>query len=153
MSDLCTLVVAAAASLMVSSGGHAQAPPTPDEAKSVTLQAVALLAAKGVDAARPILHQEGPYRHGEIYVNVIDLEGHWLVYPPYPAGEGRNMVSIKDVDGKPVVQDILRLAREKGEGWIEYRWVNPMTSRIQHKLTYVKRVPDLPAVAYVGVYR
>jgi signal transduction histidine kinase len=146
------LAIAATLALL-GSVAFAQSSPTADEAKAVTLKAAALIAEKGVDAARPILHQEGEFRHGEIYVNVINLEGRWLVYPPRPAGEGMNMINVKDPDGKLIVQEVLKVAQEKDEGWVEYRWANPASNRIEPKLTYVKRVPGVPAVAYVGIYK
>jgi cytochrome c len=139
--------------LLFAAQAPAQPRPTPDEAKELTLKAAALIAAKGIVASRSTFHQEGDFRHGEIYVNVIDQEGHWLVYPPQPAGEGQSMLKVRDPDGKPIVQEIIRVAREQGEGWVEYRWANPVSKKIEPKVTYVKQVPGQPIIAYVGVYK
>ena len=81
------------------------------------------------------------------------MDGKWLVYPPKPAGEGQSVINVKDADGKMLVQDIIKIAKEKGEGWIEYRWLNPVSNKIEHKITYVKRVPNADLVAYVGIYK
>jgi signal transduction histidine kinase len=143
----------AAVALMVASAAIAQTRPTAEQAKSITLKAAELVSTQGVEAARPVLHQEGEFRHGEIYVNVIDFEGHWLVYPPRPAGEGQSMINVKDADGKLIVQEIIKLAKERGEGWVEYRWVNPASNRIEAKVSYVKRVPNLEVITYVGTYK
>lgn len=127
--------------------------PTQDDAKAITLKAADLIAAKGLDEAAKAFNAEGEYKFGEIYVNVIDFAGVWKVYPPRPAGVGQSVVNVKDPDGKFVVQDILAVAKDKGEGWTEYRWLNPASNKIEPKVTYVKRVPGQELVAYVGIYK
>ena len=127
--------------------------PTADEAKALTLKAANLITSKGIDGARPAFHQEGEFKHGEIYVNVIDMDGKWLVYPPRPAGEGQSVINVKDADGKLLVQEIIKVAKEQGEGWVEYRWLNPASNKIEPKLSYVKRVPNADLITYVGIYK
>lgn len=127
--------------------------PTQEDAKSITLKAAELIAAKGLDEAAKAFNAEGPFKHGEIYVNVIDFAGTWKVYPPRPAGVGQSVVNVKDPDGRFIVQDVLAVAREKDEGWVEYRWLNPASNKIEPKITYVKRVPGQELVAYVGIYK
>lgn len=132
---------------------HAAEAPTQDSVKALTVKAADLIAKDGLAKAHDVFTAEGDYKYGEIYVNVIDFDGVWKVYPPKPAGEGRSVLGVQDADGKYLVQDIIKLAKEKGEGWIEYRWQNPSTNKIQPKVTYVKRVPGQDLVAYVGLYK
>jgi signal transduction histidine kinase len=129
------------------------AKPTEDEAKAITLKAVDVIAQKGIDAARDAFHADGEFKHGEIYVNVIDSTGKWLVYPPKPTAEGQSVLNVKDADGKFLVQDIIKVATDTGEGWVNYRWMNPVAKQIQPKVTYVKRVPGQDLIAYVGIYK
>ncbi len=124
-----------------------------DEAKALTLKAADLIVAKGLDEAAKIFNAEGEFKHGELYVNVIDFTGVWKVYPPRPAGVGQSVINVKDPDGHFIVQDVLAVAKDKGEGWVEYRWLNPATNKIEPKVTYVKRVPEQDLVAYVGIYK
>lgn len=130
-----------------------QAKPTQEDAKSITLKAADLIGAQGLDEAAKAFNADGPYKHGEIYVNVIDFAGVWKVYPPRPAGVGQSVINVKDPDGRFIVQDVLAVAKDKGEGWVEYRWLNPASNRIEPKITYVKRVPGQELVAYVGIYK
>jgi signal transduction histidine kinase len=134
-------------------GAQAQTRPTQDEVKALTLKAAELIAAQGLDEASRQFNQEGEFKHGEIYVNVIDFDGVWKVYPPKPDGVGRSVLNVKDPDGKYLVQDIIKVAKESGEGWTEYRWVNPAANQIQPKVTFVKRVPGKDLIAYVGIYK
>lgn len=127
--------------------------PTQDEAKTITLKAAELIAAKGLDDAAKVFNADGEFKQGEIYVNVIDFAGVWKVYPPRPTGVGQSVINVKDPDGKFLVQDILAVAKDKGEGWVEYRWLNPASNKIEPKVTYVKRVPGQELVAYVGIYK
>ncbi len=124
-----------------------------DHVKSVTLKAAELIAAQGLDEAAAAFNTDGPFKGGELYVNVIDFSGVWKVYPPRPTGVGQSVINVKDPDGKFLVQDILAVARDKGEGWVEYRWLNPASNKIEPKITYVKRVPGQDLVAYVGAYK
>ena len=126
---------------------------TPDQVRLLTLKAADLIAANDIDKAREKFHAPGEFRAGEIYVGVIDTNGTWLVYPPNPRNEGKSALNVKDQNGMLVVQEILKLAAEKGQGWIEYRWLNPATNKIQPKVTYVARVNNRNMVTYIGVYK
>ncbi|MFD1627223.1 cache domain-containing protein [Azospirillum griseum] len=129
------------------------AKPTQDDAKALALKAADLIAAKGLDAAAAVFNVDGEFKYGEIYVSVIDFTGTWKVYPQRPAGVGQSVINLVDSDGRFIVKDILAVAKDKGEGWVEYRWKNPASNKIEPKITYVKRVPNQDLVAYVGVYK
>ena len=152
-----TLIRIAAAGLLVlglSATANAQGTkPTMDDAKAITLKAAEVLAAKGLDEASKVFNADGDFKYGEIYVNVIDLDGVWRVYPPKPAGVGQNVSQVKDADGVFIIQEVLKVAKDKGEGWVEYRWKNPASEKIEPKVTYVKKVDGQNLVAYVGIYK
>ena len=59
--------------------------PTPDQVVDLTRRAVAIIETQGVEAAREIFNKEGEFKFGEIYVNLLDFKGSWLIYPPRPA--------------------------------------------------------------------
>lgn len=135
------------------SPAHAASKYTADDAKLLTQKAVALIQANGLDNARPILDAAGEYKHDELYVNVIDMAGTWRVYPPMPDGEGRSVVNVKDATGKFLVREIIKTATEQGEGWVEYRWLNPASNEIEPKISYLMRIPGTDLIAYVGIYK
>lgn len=146
-------MVALLAMVLAGASARAADKPTAEQVKAMTLEAAALLQLRELDAARRAFHAEGRFRFGEIYVNVIDGNGTWLIYPPNPKNEGKSVLNVRDADGRLLVQDIVAVARGQGEGWVEYRWLNPVTNRIELKMSYVKAVPGKDMVAYVGMYR
>jgi len=102
----------------------------------MTLKAAALIKDKGVDAGRKVFDADGEFKYGEIYVNVVSDKGVRLIYPPKPTAENMDVLEAQDVDGKYMIKDILEAAKTKGEGWVQYRWMNPETSKIGEKMTY-----------------
>lgn len=142
------LAVAGAAGL-----AHAQAKkPTQDEVKALTVKAAELVAAKGIDEAAKVFTTEGEFKYGEVYINVIDAQGNWVVFPPKPENKGKSVLNFIDEDGKELGKDILNTGL-KGEGWTEYRWKNPATNTIQPKITYVKKVAGKDLIVYSGIYK
>lgn len=153
MKFLKVLSVAVIAAAVAAGAAFAQAKkPTQDEVKAIAIKAADFIAAKGVDEAAKAFVTEGEFKFGEIYVNVIDAQGNWVIYPPKPENKGKSVLNFIDEDGKELGKDILNTGL-KGEGWTEYRWKNPATNTIQPKITYVKKVPGKDLVAYVGIYK
>jgi cytochrome c len=132
---------------------HAQAKkPTQDEVKALTVKAAEFVAAKGIDDAAKAFTTEGEFKYGEVYINVIDIQGNWVVFPPKPENKGKSVLNFIDEDGKELGKDILSTGL-KGEGWTEYRWKNPATNTIQPKITYVKKVQGKDLIVYSGIYK
>jgi signal transduction histidine kinase len=154
MKFLRIFAVALVAAVLAVGGAQAQSKKlSQDEVKALTVKAAELVAAKGLDEAEKAFAAEGEFRQGEIYVNVIDLSGNWVIYPPKPENKGKSILNFVDEDGKYLGQEILKTGKEKGEGWTEYRWKNPATNTIQPKVTYVKKVPGKDYIAYIGIYK
>lgn len=152
MPKILTALFAAALALTVSL--PAAAAPTAEQAKELVEKAAAVLQADGLAAACPKFNdQTGEFwkDNGELYVFVINFQGAWDCYPPKPAGVGTNLLTLKDMDGKEFVKEMIDVAKSKGEGWIEYQWKNPATNKIQPKTTYLKRVGDVFVAS--GVYK
>ncbi|ARJ67756.1 chemotaxis protein [Magnetospirillum sp. ME-1] len=147
------LVLIGLAAALAAAPAIAAERPTREQVQALTLKAAALVAADGMEKAREAFHREGEFRFGEIYVNVIDANGTWMIYPPNPRNEGKSVLNVKDSTGKLLVQEIISVARDKGEGWVEYQWLNPASNRIEPKITYVKAVPGKDLITYIGLYK
>ena len=87
--------------LVVSGPARAdQVKPTQEEVEALTRKAAAIVETQGIQAAREIFNTDGEFKYGEIYVNLIDFKGTWLIYPPRPASIGMNVINLKDADGR-----------------------------------------------------
>lgn len=49
------------------------------------------------------------------------------------------------------IRNFVEIASKKAEGWIDYRWPNPVTEVIESKSTYIEKVQDL--VVGCGIYK
>ena len=68
-----------------------------------------------------------------------------------PLFVGKNLLHIKDPDGKEPNLEILKTGFERGQGWVVFKWPNPITKKIQQKSAYVIRTNDV--VCGVGYYK
>jgi cytochrome c len=147
------LQIAAMLAALFAAPAWAQDKPNAEQVRRLTLRAAELINTQGIEAARPAFYAQGEFRFGEIYINVIDLNGAWVVYPPAPKNEGKSVLNVTDTDGKLLVRHIIAMAVDQDEGWVEYRWLNPAVNRIEPKLTFVKRVRGADLIVYAGIYR
>ncbi|MGR2740126.1 methyl-accepting chemotaxis protein [Billgrantia sp. Q4P2] len=85
------------------------------------------------------------------YVFVFDYQGTMLVQPAVPEQEGRNMLGAQDPNGKPLIRDMIDIAR-RGEGAYEYEWPNPANGEVEPKYSYVVAIPEWNWVIGAGVY-
>lgn len=85
------------------------------------------------------------------YIFVYDYDGTNLVLPPKPELEGKNLLSLKDPDGKPLVKSLIDRAKAGG-GTYAYKWDNPATQQIGNKLSYVTGLSDWRWMLGTGFY-
>ncbi len=125
---------------------------TSAEAKALALKAVAQVEKLGHERAfRNFMDPEGDFFPRDLYVIVVGLEGTMWVNGAYPQGIGTNALNAEDAKGRRYIEQMLRIAKERGEGWVEYQWFNPCTGEYSDKNTYFKRIGQF--VVAVGAYR
>jgi signal transduction histidine kinase len=125
-----------------------------DRAKAIALvkKAVAHIEAQGRDAAaRDLSDPNGDFVDGEFYVAVNDRDGSCVAHGAMPHLLGQSHWDLKDADGKLFVQEYWKIAAKQGHGWLDFRWLNPVTQRMQEKSGYVARVGDL--IVSCGIYK
>jgi methyl-accepting chemotaxis protein len=93
---------------------------------------------------------KGQFVDRDLYVMVMDADAVYLAHGNNPRVLGLGPKS-RDVDGKHMVQEMVRSARERGGGWVDYKWAHPVTNQVQTKSTYVERVGDL--CVGCGIYK
>ncbi|MGJ7513407.1 cache domain-containing protein [Pseudomonas baetica] len=121
-------------------------------------QAMALLNKAATDLAKDekgtltaINSLKGGYLQDDLYVFVVDLNTQRYV----AHGTNLRLINsdfgkIKDPEGKPVGEPILALMSQQDYGEYDYRWKNPVTSKVEDKHAYLKKVGHL--LVAVGYY-
>lgn len=118
--------------------------------EDVVNRASALIADQG-RAAFPLLRdRKGPFVFMDTYVFVTSTEGVELVNAAQPALEGRNLLDLKDLRGRPVVREQIDRALKEGSAWLDLYWYQPGDNRPARKLTYVRKVQSANETFIVG---
>jgi len=87
----------------------------------------------------------------DLYPFIYDLNGVNVAHGARPALVGKNLISLKDQDGKYLIKEMVGMAKGQGGGWIDYKWPNPLTNKIEDKASYIEKMGDY--LVGVGVYR
>ena len=125
---------------------------SPDEAQDMVTRAVTYIESNGSDAAYATFNAgEAGFRDRDLYVFVFDFEGKVLSHGSNAKLVGKNLLAIKDSDGKAFVKEFVDVAQGSGEGWVDYKWPNPTTKKVEQKSSFIKRQGD--ALVGVGIYK
>jgi cytochrome c len=127
-------------------------PPSSAEAKRIEAlvnKAAATVDAKGKAALSEFREKGSEWFSGELYVFAYAPDGAVLLNPAFPACEGRAYHGEKDKKGKAFHDEIMKIAQEKGAGWVDYWLPKPGQTEPSHKWSYVKAV-KAEGVALVG---
>jgi cytochrome c len=87
----------------------------------------------------------------DLYPFIYDLNGLNVAHGARPALVGKNLISLKDQDGIYLIKEMIGIAQNTGHGWIDYKWPNPLTNRIEDKSSYVAKLGNY--FVGVGIYR
>jgi methyl-accepting chemotaxis protein len=92
----------------------------------------------------------GGFVEGDFYLIAFNLGCVIQAHGTNPAFVGQDHSRQKDVDGRPMAPETVRVARERGSGWVDYRWNNPKVGRVQRKSCYSELAGDY--VIACGIY-
>lgn len=123
---------------------------TPEQARALRNKAVDALMKDETATLKAINALQGGFLQDDLYVFVVDLDTHRYV----AHGTNLRLVNtdfgkIKDPDGKPVGEPILKLMAEQDQGEYKYRWKNPVTGKVENKHAYLRKAGHfMVAVGY-----
>jgi len=112
-----------------------------------------------VEEAAGLMEQKGPAAFVEFgkkgskwfderhYFFVYDLQGTCVFHPVEPELIGKNLIDLRDMNGKPVVRMITEVAQKPGaraSGWVFYLWEDGTQISPLWKSSYIRKVigPD-----------
>jgi len=116
-----------------------------DEAVAMVKKAAALIKTSGKDKAFAAISDPAnkDFHDRDLYIYVYDLNGVALAHGNNPKMVGKNLLALPDSNGKLMIKEMADLAKSKGQGWVEFKWPNPVTKAVEQKAGYIERVDDV----------
>ena len=125
---------------------------TPEQAKAFSERASAHIKKVGEKQAfADFTRKDGGFVEGELYVFCYDRNGVNMAHGGNTAFVGRNLLHIKDPDGAEPNLLIVRMGFDHERGWVDFKWPNPVSKRIENKSAYIIRTNQV--ACGVGYYK
>lgn len=122
------------------------------EAEAMVTKAVAHIKRAGVAKAYQDFTGKAPaFVDRDLYVVVYDMTGRVLAHGLNPKMVGKDLIDLKDPDGKQFVKERVELARGKTAFWHDYKFTDPVSRKVLPKSTYCQRVES--TAVCVGIYK
>jgi len=131
---------------------HADANATKEEAVAMVKKGVAFIRSAGKDKGyAEISTKGGKFSDRDLYLVVYGLDGMVHAHGANEKMIGKNLIELKDVDGKAFVKERVELAQSKGTFWQDYKFTNPVTKKIEPKQMYCEKLDDVAVCG--GIYK
>jgi methyl-accepting chemotaxis protein len=89
---------------------------------------------------------------GKGYFWIQDTNGKMIMHPIKPALNGKPLFAIKDPDGKFLFKEFDTVAKQKGEGFVGYKWPKPGFDKPVDKISFVKLFKEWDWIIGGGIY-
>ncbi|WLT33077.1 cache domain-containing protein [Geothrix sp. PMB-07] len=146
--SICVSILACLASSLPAQGQQ-------NQAQALVKEAVGYAKTQGKEALLRETNQgQGRFhsRDGKaLYIFVYDMTGVCKAIGYQSQLVGVNRWGVKDPDGKYFIQELVQVAKTKGSGWVDYKYPNPTTGKIETKTSYVEYLDGW--IVGCGVYR
>jgi signal transduction histidine kinase len=145
--------MACAAALALSAAAFAKGEwASKDEAVAMVRQGIAFIKANGRDKGyAEITSKQSRFKDRDLYLVVYGIDGVVRAHGQNEKMVNKNLLELRDVDGKLFVKERVELAKSKGTFWQDYKFTNPVTKRVEPKQMYCERMDDVMVCG--GVYR
>ena len=125
---------------------------TAAEAEALVRKAVAYIRENGREKAfSEINNKGGMFTNRDLYVFVYDMTGRGVAHGQNLGLIGKDLLNVQDADKKYYVKERIEIARAKGKGWQDYKFINPKTKAVEDKMAYIERCDDL--IVGAGAYK
>ena len=125
---------------------------TAAEATAMVQKGMAFIKANGKDKGyAEISNKAGQFVDRDLYLTAYALDGMVLAHGANAKMVGKNLIDLKDIDGKPFVKERMELARTKPSFWQDYKFTNPVSKKVEPKRMYCEKLDD--SVICGGIYK
>ena len=122
------------------------------EATAMVKKGVAFIKTNGKDKGyTEISNKSGQFKDRDLYLVVYGLDGTVHAHGANQKMVGKNLIDLKDIDGKEFVKERVELAKSKGTFWQDYKFTNPVSKKIEQKEAYCEKLDD--TVVCGGIYK
>ena len=138
--------------LLFSALAPAQALPRPADGDAVAMvkKAIQFYDQNGrAKALAEFMRPGSPFIDRDLYVVVYDMEGVALAHTNARM-VGKNLIDLRDADGKYIQRERIAEARAHASGWQRYKFYNPVDRKVEPKHMYWEKHDGL--VFACGVY-
>ncbi len=146
------------AAFLLSTLGFAQAQNTAQankataaDAENMVSKGATALRAQGWQALVEMTAPRKTFVDRDLYLTVYDLNGKCKAHGQNPKQVAKNLINIKDPDGKLYVKERVELSKTQKSFWQEYKYTNPVTKLVQTKQAYCEKVDELLVCG--GIYK
>ena len=113
--------------------------PTPQMIMQKVDEGVKLIESEGAAAFPKFKGKNSSFIFAGTYIWIHDINGVMMMHPIKPAMEGKDMIGLKDGNGKRFFVDMNNLCNEKGSGWVDYTWPKAGEKDRSLKVSFVKK--------------
>jgi hypothetical protein len=147
------IVMAAALSMACSiSLAGAEERATKKEAEAMVKKAVALYKKSGESSFAEFPAPSKAFVSKDLYIVVYDMSGKCVAHGQNAKQVGKDLIGMKDPDGKAFVKERVDLAKAKGSFWQDYKFTDPLTKKVLPKVMYCEKADDKNIICG-GVYK
>lgn len=145
------IVILAGALLFAGQSATAAEFATAKEAEAMVGKAVAAIKANKKTAYEEITAKNAKWVDRDLYPVVYGLDGKVLAHGQNPKQVDKELIDLKDPDGKPFVKERVELAKSKGKFWQDYKFTDPLTKKALPKQMYCEKLDE--TVVCAGIYK
>jgi cytochrome c len=126
---------------------------TPKEAEAMVKKGVAFIKANGKDKgfAEITRRDSKEFHDRDLYLAVHKLDGTCVAHGTNEKMVGKNFMDMRDIDGKEYIRERVEFGRSRATFWTDYKFVNPVSKKIEPKTAYCERLDDY--VVCGGIYK
>ena len=152
MNKIFIAVLSLFASMFVLNSVTAEEFASRSDAEAMVKRAVAHIKKIGVEkAGEDFTNRKGEFVDHDLYVTLYNMQGVVLAHGQNKKSVGKDMMDLKDPDGKEFVKERMTMAKSKSSFWQEYKFTDPVTKKVLPKEMYCETVSSV--VACAGVYK
>jgi len=98
-----------------------------------------------------ISNKQGRFIDRDLYLTATRLDGAVMAHGANEKLIGKSLIELKDIEGKEFIREMVETAKTKSGYWIDYKFTNPVSKKVEPKSMYCERFEDIAVCG--GIYK